>query len=136
MIQKIAQETNELLLKVLLDKHSELHSCVAVGTPKPLSLAYRKDDKYVGGITGSIFYERLHIKLLGVDEAYRGQGIGSELVSAAIAFAKENGCTSITVSTLDYQGPKFYEHLGFQEYAILENVPAKGLNTHYFVMYL
>jgi PhnO protein len=55
------------------------------------------------------------VQELVVDKAYRGKGIGKHLLNDAIAFAKQQGCTQIELSTnrkrLDAQ--RFYEREGW-----------------------
>ncbi|CAM3619392.1 GNAT family N-acetyltransferase [Erysipelothrix sp. HDW6B] len=136
MIKSIDYDTNSALLNVLLDEHNAALSVFPSQKQEALSNVYSIDNEYIGGITGKIFYQRLKISMLAVKEGYRGQGIGSKLVKSAIDYAKAHNCKSVTVSTLNFQGPEFYEKLGFKQYAVLENVPAVGITTHFYILYL
>jgi len=49
-----------------------------------------------------------------VDEATRGQGVGSALLSAAIRTAREDGCTTLGLTvTHDNPARRLYERVGF-----------------------
>ena len=53
-----------------------------------------------------------------VEETYRGQGLGGELVKATVAEAKARGCYKI-IGTSRYsraEGLEFYKKLGFEDY--------------------
>lgn len=55
-----------------------------------------------------------------VDENYRGQGVGSELVKKVIEMAKEKNCYKI-IATSRTSRPKvheLYKRLGFEEYGV------------------
>ena len=51
-------------------------------------------------------------------------------MGAAEPEAVTRGCRRRTVSTFSYQAPEFYARLGFEQYAILEDVPL-GHSKHY-----
>lgn len=55
-----------------------------------------------------------------VDENYRGQGVGSELVKKVIEMAKEKNCYKIiaTSRTSRAKVHEFYKRLGFEEYGV------------------
>ncbi|MEO6347665.1 MAG: GNAT family N-acetyltransferase [Aquaticitalea sp.] len=59
----------------------------------------------------------IYMKELFVDDKYRGQKIGEQLMNALKVEAKQNNCTQIkwTVAPWNQQGIKFYERLGANE---------------------
>lgn len=59
----------------------------------------------------------IYMKELYVDESYRGQKIGEQLMNALKTEAKENNCTQIkwTVAQWNKAGQRFYEKLGANE---------------------
>ncbi|MBI4780179.1 MAG: GNAT family N-acetyltransferase [Oscillatoriophycideae cyanobacterium NC_groundwater_1537_Pr4_S-0.65um_50_18] len=61
--------------------------------------------------------ERHSVKLerMAVLSAYRGQGIGRELLQAAIAFAHSQGIAEIRLNAQTY-AKAFYQKLGFEPY--------------------
>jgi N-acetylglutamate synthase-like GNAT family acetyltransferase len=52
---------------------------------------------------------------LVVDADLRGQGVGAQLMAAAEAWARENGCQSVYLrsNTLRTEAHAFYRHLGY-----------------------
>ncbi len=62
-------------------------------------LIYKIDNKTVGLITVYVKETIGHIGLVGVDNDYRGQGIGNKLIIASEKYFKEAGCMSIEVVT-------------------------------------
>ncbi|MGW3244307.1 GNAT family N-acetyltransferase [Streptomyces sp. NPDC001070] len=75
--------------------------------------AFDEDGELVGGLAGHTWARWLHIDLLWVAGAARGEGVGGELVRRAEAAARERGCLHARVSTWDFQAPRFYEGLGY-----------------------
>lgn len=57
------------------------------------------------------------LKLLWVDEAYRGLGHGRNLLDAFVAEAAARGSLRIWVSTHDFQAPGLYQEAGFERMA-------------------
>lgn len=53
-----------------------------------------------------------------VDDAYRGQGIGTELIHAVITKAKELGCYKLVATSRDSRPEvhAWYERCGFDKY--------------------
>ena len=92
-----------------IDKNNELVISeldgVVVGT---LQLTFTPSLSFQGG-------KRASVESVRVDEAYRGKGIGREMMLRAIERAKEKGCISMQLTTnadrTDAQ--RFYKNLGF-----------------------
>ncbi|MGV3323603.1 GNAT family N-acetyltransferase [Streptococcus hyovaginalis] len=80
--------------------------------------------------------ETVHIKSLVVAKAAQGKGLGSQLLLELEEAARQNGVTSITLSTKSYQAKEFYLKNAYQIYASLENVPMQGVTKHQFIKYL
>ena len=55
---------------------------------------------------------------MSVDGKYAGQGVGSQLVSAVIAYAREQGMHTVVLSTLEDMQPaqRLYEKMGFAQF--------------------
>ena len=75
------------------------------------------------GLRGATVWKWLHIKHLWVDESLRSQGYGRRLVEAAEREAVRRGCVGAWVDTFSFQSPEFYEHLGYEAFAELEEFP-------------
>lgn len=80
--------------------------------------------------------ETVHIKSLVVAKAAQGKGLGSQLLLELEEAARQNGVTSITLSTKSYQAKEFYLKNGYQIYASLESVPMQGVTKYQFIKYL
>lgn len=63
----------------------------------------------------TIAYTYAHLQSLVVTEARRGHGVGTRLVTAARAWARDHGATQLRLSTWEFPGGPlpFYEALGF-----------------------
>lgn len=85
-------------------------------SPQPWHNLVLKDHKgsVVGGISTSTLYWTQYLEVLWVDEKYRGQGYGRDLVQKAQRLAKEIGCISSHVYTFSWQAPEFYQAVGYK----------------------
>jgi ribosomal protein S18 acetylase RimI-like enzyme len=74
-----------------------------------LQLTYIPSLSFQGG-------KRCTVESVRVDEQFRGQGIGRELMIWAIDRAKEKGCVSMQLTTHNERkrAHRFYENLGFK----------------------
>ena len=70
------------------------------------------------------------IDILWVDESYRKQGLGRELLRAVEGEAREKGCRLVHLDTFDFQGKAFYEKNGYTVFGTLEDCP-KGHCRYY-----
>ncbi|MXP65842.1 N-acetyltransferase [Roseomonas sp. M0104] len=77
-----------------------------------------------GGLVAELALEWLLIDKLWVDEALRGQGLGTALLQAAEMEARRRGATGMHLYTSSFQSPAFYRRHGFQEIGRLEGRPA------------
>lgn len=68
-----------------------------------------------GGIGGVIHYNWLWVMLLGVEPAFRGQGVGARLLAEAESHARDKGAVGAHLDTFGYQAPGFYERRGYVE---------------------
>ena len=113
-----------------LDGHAVAQAGVA--PPRPVAIYVRDEDGHiVGGLSGDDWGGNFHIRLLWVHEDFRGEGYGTRLVHAAELEAIARGHCQITVSTFSYQSPEFYARLGYEQYAVLDDMPL-GHRKHYF----
>ena len=83
-----------------------------------------------GGLRATCFWNTLHIELLWLSEDCRGKGIGKKLIKMAEDFAKENNCEKVFVETTSWQAKPFYEKVGYNLVATLNDRP-KGYASHY-----
>ena len=116
----------------------QLEMSMGVSTPKVQHTfaAYNDNDEFLGGLVCHITDQTMHIEMLALPEAARGQGVGSKLIKETLAFAKSQGIIAVTVSTLEFQAKDFYIGLGFRIFGQLDNVPFEGTNKYFFVKYV
>ena len=80
-------------------------------------------EQLVGGVVFVIHWHWLCIEILVVNEAFRGQGLGSQLLCKAETYAKAEGCVGAYLDTLSFQAPDFYRKHGYEVLAELMNFP-------------
>ena len=90
---------------------------------QPVRLVARDDLGVVGGLLGHTKWKWLYVAKLWVDERGRGQGIGTQLLTAAEELARRRGCTDASLDTFEYQARPFYEKLGYELFGTLEGYP-------------
>jgi GNAT superfamily N-acetyltransferase len=88
--------------------------------------------EFVGGLLGSTHWNHFFVSAIFVDQRFRKEGIGRELMIRAEALALEQGCDTIYLDTFDFQAPGFYEKLGFKVFGKLEDYPT-GHQRFYLV---
>jgi len=82
------------------------------------------DQKIVGGIIGSTYWNWLYIDLLFVKEEFRGLGFGHRLLENAEDEARKRGAKNVYLDTFSFQAPDFYKQHGYQIFGELKEFPA------------
>ncbi|PSB22354.1 GNAT family N-acetyltransferase [filamentous cyanobacterium CCP2] len=101
-----------------------------------IRLSVDEDGKEVGRAYLYIMQNDLHDEPFGlmenvwVDETYRGQGIGSDLVNTIIQQAKEKGCYKLIATSRSSRSQvhELYKRLGFEAYGIEFRMNFSSLN--------
>ena len=81
------------------------------------------------GIAGYTWGGLCFVSELWVAESRRGQGLGSALLGAAEAHARNRGCALLMLSSHSFQSPGFYERLGFERQAVVQDYPPGHSNV-------
>ncbi|MHA2069159.1 MAG: GNAT family N-acetyltransferase, partial [Candidatus Thorarchaeota archaeon] len=81
------------------------------------------DKQVIGGIHAGTVLGTMYIDYFWVDEKYRRQGYGRNLLMEAERIAKENGCISGQAWVLSFQTPEFFQKLGYEVFGVSENYP-------------
>lgn len=98
----------------------------------PLSVYCRDTEgNIVGGLTGKTYWSYLDIEFLWVDEAFRKQGLGGEIVRQAEAVAAQRGCKYAMLDTYEFQALGFYQKQGYEKFGELNEFCGKY--TRYFL---
>ena len=82
-----------------------------------------KAGEVVGGMFGDAFLGCLCVYRLWVADAWRGKGLGIRLMALVEEKAREAGCSTMQLDTFDFQAPRFYEKLGFEEFGRFRYFP-------------
>jgi GNAT superfamily N-acetyltransferase len=91
---------------------------------EPLRLAINDQaGEVAAGLLADTGLGWLFINVLWVPEHLRGQGMGRALVDAAHTQARQRGCHSALVDTMDWQARPFYEKLGYHCFGTLDDFP-------------
>ena len=80
-------------------------------------------DALVGGVWGYINWNWLWIGAVWLSENLRGAGYGREMLEATEQAARERGCRYSHLDTFSFQARPFYEGLGYEVFATLDDYP-------------
>ncbi len=86
----------------------------------------------LAGLLGDIWGGGMLVGSLWVSPALRGRGYGAALMHRAHRYAIEKSCTRAFLRTGSYEARPFYEKLGYQVYAELEDHP-RAPHARYFL---
>ena len=111
-----------------LDKVAALSS---VWTPLEFSIKNEKDNVIGGVLAGINYWNGLEIKILWVDENYRNQGHGKNLLNHLENEAKKKGASISMVDTFDFQAEGFYIKNNYEIIGEIKDFP-KGHRRIYF----
>jgi ribosomal protein S18 acetylase RimI-like enzyme len=89
------------------------------------------EERVIGGVTATTYWEYLEIQFLWVHEDHRDRGLGSELMVAAEAEAGRRGCKHAFLDTLSFQALGFYRKPGYSEFGRLSGF--SGRHERYFL---
>lgn len=123
MIRVNTEPTQEELAK--LDEYLEDYNAQKTGIEdtKPIGLTVYDTETLVGGLNGVTSFGWLYIATLWLDEAYRHQGIGTELLQAAEQEALRRGCLRSCLTSFTFQAKPFYEKHGYEVFGRLDDYP-------------
>ncbi|MAT41411.1 MAG: GNAT family N-acetyltransferase [Anaerolineaceae bacterium] len=89
------------------------------------------DQKVVGGLIGSTYWNWFYIDLLFVIEELRGLGYGHQLLELAEDEARKRGAKNVYLDTFSFQVPHFYKQHGYHVFGELKDFPA-GHQRYFF----
>ena len=126
----ITEHEQEELLQLLRIYNSQFIDFSRVGSDLAV---YARDDSgnMRGGLIGNRQGEWLNIKYLWVSDELRGSGLGSQLMQAAEAEARKQGCRHALVDTFSFQARPFYEKQGYKLEMTLNDFLYPGIQRHY-----
>ena len=117
MIRIMPAQPHDLAALYELIDHSELPRA---GLAEHLNSALiaRKGDQLVGSVAVECYGDAGLLRSVAVDSAYRGQGVGAELIAAAFDLARRQGITTIYLLTTS--APDYFPRFGFHTIARTE----------------
>ncbi|KLI66761.1 histone acetyltransferase [Vibrio vulnificus CladeA-yb158] len=102
------------------------------GEVKKIGCFVRNEEgNLVGGLTGDLFTNSVFVEFLWLDEHYRQNGLGSQLMQRLGHEVKPQGVTDICLDTYSFQALDFYLKLGFEKVGQYSDYPAKGINKYF-----
>jgi GNAT superfamily N-acetyltransferase len=118
----------------------ELYAFNKASTPhkqwQPVLFCLRdEDDVLCGGISGHLWGGWLHVEVLWVREGLRDQGFGRSLLAQAEAYAFDQGCRDVYLTTFEFQAPEFYQELGYESVGKIADYP-RGSNYYFLHKHL
>ncbi len=92
---------------------------------RDLAIAIRDPDSHepVGGLCGRTAGGWLAIELIFVPEAFRGMGLATRLITMAEEEAKQRGCHSAWLDTMNPQALTLDRRLGYEVFGELKDYP-------------
>jgi GNAT superfamily N-acetyltransferase len=96
-----------------------------------LAIFVRDDQQQIcAGLEGWTWCGSCLIRHVWVHEALRGQGYGTRLMRAAEQEAAARGCSHMVLESYNFQAPAFYQRLGYEVFAVLEEHPHQHRNYY------
>jgi GNAT superfamily N-acetyltransferase len=126
----IESEPAPVEVQYLEDRLYEFNaSATGIGDGAWLAILVRDDaSRIVAGLCGATWGGCLEIRQFWVEEARRGQGLGTRLYLAAEQEARRRGCRQVILATFEFQAPAFYARHGFEVLAVLDDHPVGHRN--------
>lgn len=82
------------------------------------------------GVAGWMWGGSCYIRSLWIHKDLRGQRVGTKLLQSVEQEALARGCQQIVLESFSFQAPGFYQKLGFETFAVLNEHP-RGYQQHY-----
>jgi len=98
-----------------------------------IKLVIKNDDgKVIGGLSGYTTLGTMNFGELWVDDRYRNQGYGKDLLKTAETLAKEKGCLAGQTACFTFQNLDFLKSQGYTPYGCLDGYP-KGVKEYLLI---
>ena len=105
-----------------VEDHNKQYTYGDLDIPAPDISLVLKDPNgaIIGGVITSMKAKVMHLEVLWIDKPHRRQGHASTLLLAAERLAKEDGYTASQPWTFSFQGPEFYQSIGYKILGIFD----------------
>jgi GNAT superfamily N-acetyltransferase len=88
------------------------------------------DGSLEAGLAGWTWGDCGYVEFLWVRADLRRTGVGSRLLAAAEAEARDRGCVQMVLSSHSFQAPDFYRQRGYVEYGRIDGYPRGHAHVH------
>ncbi|TYS63522.1 GNAT family N-acetyltransferase [Sutcliffiella horikoshii] len=131
IIQKSDKKDRDYIRKKVIE-HNMTQLPEELKTPKEEICFFLESEEgeILGGVTGTMYWQHLHIDFLWVDKQLRNEGYGSHLLNQIEEVARERKCRLIFLDTLSFQAPGFYKKNGYKVFGVIEDHP-QGFNQYF-----
>jgi GNAT superfamily N-acetyltransferase len=99
-------------------------AAAGVGDMAEFGIFVRDRGRLLAGISALVWGGCCELQAMWVDPALRGRGLARELMAGAETEARRRGCTLVVLQAYDLLTHGFYERLGYEVLAVVENCPA------------
>ena len=91
---------------------------------QPINIIVTNDEgRWIGGITAEVYWNWLEINDIWFDKKFRGNGLGSSLLSETEEIALGKGATKVMLTTFEFQARSFYELHGYKVVGEVRDYP-------------
>ena len=125
-LRKSARRDSERIEKLVYDYYYSLVPKVfdIEGEETVCKKIVDNDGNIIAGCTGYIYpWGAMYIDDMWVDEKYRRQELGSNVLQAVEKVAKERGCYVIMLGTWDFQAKPYYLKHGYTVFSVKKDCP-------------
>ncbi len=93
------------------------------GKRENVAVSVRDGDRIIGGAVGRYWHGWVYVDLFWIDEAVRGENLGTRVMDALEAHALQLGATGVHLTTYSWQARPFYEKRGYEVFGELGPYP-------------
>jgi GNAT superfamily N-acetyltransferase len=94
------------------------------GAVQPIHIMVSDENKkWLGGISGRVYWNWLEIDHFWFSEQIRSKGLGQTLLKRTEEIALEKGAVKALLTTFDFQARTFYEKYGYTVVGKIEDYP-------------
>ncbi|WP_347551962.1 GNAT family N-acetyltransferase [Pseudalkalibacillus hwajinpoensis] len=130
MMERQDVARNDIRQKVIQYNSEQLPADVKT-SHETAAFVIKVEDELVGGVSGTLFWQHLHIDFLWVTEKKRRCGHGRALLKQIEALAEVKKCRLILLDSFSFQAPGFYLREGYEICGKVDDHP-QG-HTQYFL---
>ena len=116
--EKDQQRLADGFTRVSIDNHAPTYEKKTINW-----LIHDDQGQLISALTAKLLWDWLYIDELWVDETLREQGMGSQLIHKAEAFARAESLTGLWLWTQSWYAEGFYKKQGYDEFTRFEDFP-------------